>query len=255
MRDVGAKRRIMVLGVAAAVGLAPAGCRAAPATPGSDAAGVLSTLPVPLDRVARISRFRSAVGHDYSDGVEACRSMKHYFAFREADGTVGEPGRRHDPPWTTVPVVAPLAGVVVAVAAEWAGDQVRIQSAVDPRVTVVLFHVRRAAGVDVGTALTAGQAVGHHASDETMSDIAVEVADAAAPQGRRLVSAFDPAVMGDAAFAAWTARGVGGRADLIIARAERDAAPLRCDGERFVVGGGVADWVELAAPSPPVPRP
>lgn len=229
----------LVVVAAAAVGA----CRP-PATQRAEVAGpsiesrppVLTTLHVPLDRVARISRFRSGVGHDYSDGVERCRSMKHYFAFRNADGSAGEPGRPHDPPWTTVPVVAPLAGVVVAVQAEWAGDQVRIRSAVDPRVTVVLFHVRRATGVDVGAALAAGQAVGRHASDETMSDIAVEVADGAAPQGRRLVSAFDPAVMGDAAFAALAAWGVGARADLIIGRAERDAAPLRCDGERFVAG-------------------
>jgi len=95
-----------------------------------------------------------------------------------------------------------------------------------------------------------------------MSDIAVEVADPAAPQGRRLVSVFDPAVMGDAAFAALAAWGVGARADLIIGRAERDAAPLWCDGERFVVGAGAAvgemlgagamtgpaDWVALRGP-------
>lgn len=255
--------------VVVAAGAALSACRP-PATHRAGLAGpstgsrlpVLTTLHVPLDRVARISRFRSGVGHDYSDGVEHCRSMKHYVAFRNADGSAGEPGRPHDPPWTTVPVASPLDGTVEGVAAEWAGDQVRIRSAVDPRVVVVLFHVRRAAGVDVGTALAAGQTVGRHASDETMSDVAVEVADGSAPQERRLVSVFDPAVMGDAAFAALTARGVGARADLIIGRAERDAVPLRCDGERFVAAAGAAggemlgaramtgpaDWVALRGP-------
>jgi hypothetical protein len=33
-------------------------------------------------RMARISRFRSAIGADYSDDFEHCRSMKHYFQHR-----------------------------------------------------------------------------------------------------------------------------------------------------------------------------
>lgn len=279
MRDVGAKRRIGAWWAAAAavVGLAPAGCAAGTATPSTatsvapsataavrTSSGIVDRLHVPIDRVARISRFRSGVGHDYSDGVERCRSMKHYFAFRNADGSAGEPGRPHDPPWTTVPVVAPLDGTVEGVRAEWAGDQVRLRSAVDPRVAAVVFHVRRAAGIDVGAVLRAGQPIGTHASDETMSDIAVEVADASAPQGRRLLSVFDPAVMDDAAFAALSASagwGAAGRSALVIGRAERDAAPLGCEGERFVAAGasagatmgvgavpGPADWVVLRGP-------
>jgi len=30
-------------------------------------------------RIARVSRFRSGYGHDYSDAFESCRSMKHYY--------------------------------------------------------------------------------------------------------------------------------------------------------------------------------
>ncbi|MEO8084934.1 MAG: hypothetical protein ABI780_14010 [Ardenticatenales bacterium] len=218
---------------------------------------MITTSPVPLERVAKISRFRSGVGHDYSDGVERCRSMKHYLKF-----VGGEPGEAHDPSWTTVPIVSPLAGTVVSVQAEWAGDQIRIRSTVDARYTAVLFHVRRAVGVDgdvavdVGSVLASGQAIGSHASDETMSDLAVEFDDPATPQGRRLVSAFDGGVMGDAAFAAFAARGgagggAGGRADraaLIIGREERDADPLTCDGEAFAGEGRIANWVVLAAP-------
>lgn len=219
------------------------------------AAAVITTSPVPLDRVAAISRFRSGVGHDYSDGVERCRSMKHYLRF-----TGGEPGEAHDPSWTTVPVVSPLDGTVVGVRAEWAGDQIRIRSAVDARYTAVLFHVRRAAdggggvAVDVGSVLAAGQAIGFHASDATMADLAVELDDPASPQGRRLVSAFDEGVMGDVAFApfARAASAAAGaipatRATFVIAREERDADPLVCDGEAFAGEGRIANWVELAA--------
>lgn len=227
--------------------------RGVPAVRASASPAVITTSPVPLDRVAKISRFRSGVGHEYSDGVERCRSMKHYFQF-----VGGEPGEAHDPSWTTVPIVSPLDGTVVSVQAEWAGDQIRIRSSVDARYTAVLFHVRRAVdvdgavAVDVGSVLAAGQAIGLHASDETMSDLAVEFDDPATPRGRRLVSAFDAGVMGDAAFAAFAARGVArgveGRAALIIAREERDADPLTCDGESFAGEGRIANWVVLAAP-------
>lgn len=227
--------------------LAPTGADAPsdPVVPATTA--VIAQLHVPLDRVERISRFRSGVGHDYNDGAERCRSMKHYFQF-----TGGEPGEPHAPSWTTVPIVSPLDGVVVGIDAEWAGDQIRIRSAADPRLTVILFHVRRNADVGDGLVVRAGQALGFHASDETMSDLAVEVEDASVPHGRRLVSAFD--AMGDAAFTALMARGVGTRAALIIGQAERDARPLVCDGERFASaadGSDGSDWVALSRPSDP----
>lgn len=217
---------------------------AATAVTGHD--GLVTGLHVPLDRILRISRFRSGAGHDYSDGVERCRSMKHYFQF-----TGGEPGEPHEPSWATVPVVSPLDGVVVGIDEEWAGDQIRIRSTVDPRYTLVVFHVRRASGVVEGVDVKAGQALGSHAGDETMSDLAVEFEDPSLPHGRRLISAFD--VMGDDAFAALTARGVAGRAALIIGQAERDREPLGCDGERFTSASGRADWVELSTPSDPPP--
>jgi len=42
---------------------------------------------IDVGRMARISRFRSAAGADYSDDVEHCRSMLHYFEPRgDLDG-------------------------------------------------------------------------------------------------------------------------------------------------------------------------
>lgn len=230
-------KRFMRVAVLAAGAIVALGCWRRDVATRHDV--IVAQLHVPLDRVARISRFRSGVGHDYSDGIERCRSMKHYFQF-----TGGEPGQPHRPPWTTVQVVSPLDGLVVGVTEEWAGDQIRIRSAVDPRYTVVVFHVRREVGVDEGGVVRAGQALGFHASDETMSDLAVEIEDASVPHGRRLVSAFE--AMGDAAFTALAARGVGARAALIIGRAERDAHPLACDGERFASASDGSDWVELS---------
>ena len=34
---------------------------------------------IELYKIYCISKFRSAIGHDYSDDFESCRSMKHYF--------------------------------------------------------------------------------------------------------------------------------------------------------------------------------
>ena len=67
-------------------------------------------------RMARISKFRSAVGEDDSDGFESCRSMKHYF----------EP--RSDFDWTSLSLFSPVPGKVVEIAPETVGSQIRIQS-------------------------------------------------------------------------------------------------------------------------------
>ena len=34
---------------------------------------------IELAKISRISKFRSGIGHDYSDDFEQCRSMKHYY--------------------------------------------------------------------------------------------------------------------------------------------------------------------------------
>jgi len=34
---------------------------------------------IELDKIYRVSKFRSGIGHDYSDNFEENRSMKHYF--------------------------------------------------------------------------------------------------------------------------------------------------------------------------------
>ena len=54
-----------------------------------------------LASIDRISLFRSAIGHDYSDSVERCRSMKHYFMPRVALD------------WSTLQVSSPAEGTIV----------------------------------------------------------------------------------------------------------------------------------------------
>ena len=58
--------------------------------------------PIPAEDLVRVSRFRSAAGHDYSDSSSSCCSMKHYLIPRDYD-TVR----------FSQPVVSPVDGVVV----------------------------------------------------------------------------------------------------------------------------------------------
>lgn len=195
---------------------------------------------IDLAAIERISRFRSAAGHDYThdDTLEHCRSMKHYFWPKG-----GDPGHPHDPLWTSIPIKSPVDGTVSRLMEEFAGTQVWIKSNSHPAFELRIFHVALSTPLEVGSAVSEGQVLGHHGGDETMSDIAVRVAT---PQGSRLVSCFE--VMTDALFASYQARGVSSRGQLIISREERDADPLTCSDETFTSGGHLADWVDLTAP-------
>ena len=188
-------------------------------------------LPIDVDPLEELSLFRSSVGHDYSDDHESCRSMKHYLC---AQGC--ETGR-HNPSWTTLVVRSPVAGRVVRVDVEQSGfgAQVAIQPDGYETWEVRLFHLTT--DVAVGDVVAAGDALGHHASDDTLSDVAVLEYE---PTGFRLVSFFD--TLTDAGFADLSARGVATRAALQITQAERDAAPLSCAGEVFVGGDGLEAW-------------
>ncbi len=208
---------------------------------GSDAEVADSGLPrfvaVPVhdpEALERISRFRSGVGHDYSDGHEACRSMKHYFAPHD------------DAEWSDLEIRAPFAGRVVAVESDWAGDKVElVPDALEATAfRLTIFHVVLEPGVVVGRSVRAAERLGRHVGAQTMSDVAVwHVPDGAK---RRLVSYFD--VLDEGAFAKYRAVGVGSRSAMVIGKEERDASPIACgDDGQFVEGGaervGPEDWV------------
>ena len=185
-----------------------------------DALGVprfVDTSYIELADVSRISLFRSHDGHDYSDGRESCRSMKHYFKV----------------PTAATVLYAPVTGIVRKVFDEWPGSQIHVGSIAQPAFTFVIFHASPAAGLSAGAHVTAGTIIGTHVGTQSYSDIAVEVST---PSGRRLVSYFE--TLTEAGFAPFRARGLSGPDALIITRAQRDAAPLTCAGETFTNAGG-----------------
>jgi hypothetical protein len=187
---------------------------------------------IELSKIARISRFRSAIGHDYGDDTEQCRSMKHYFQpFANVD-------------WASVVVRSPLQGTVVSILDEQTfGKQVRIASTHNAAATVYLFHVRTDPAIAMGTTVAAGDRLGTHIGNATMSDIAVWFDT---PRGRRLVSYFD--AMTDDVFATYLQRGVASRVAPIISAAERNSSPLTCNGEAFAGTGALTNWIDLTTP-------
>ena len=74
-----------------------------------------------------------------------------------------------------------------------------------------------------------------------MSDISVMVNDPT-HQGR-LVSYFD--VITEDVFNEYITRGANARTNLIISKALRDANPLICNGDVFVVSDTLENWVTL----------
>jgi hypothetical protein len=184
---------------------------------------------VDLARIGRISRYRSGVGHSFTDGTETCRSMKHYF----------EPKSATD--WATVPLYSPVSGKVVSVLQNGAEAKITIQSGSYPAFWFEIFHVRMGQALAVGTEVAAGQLLGTHIGSWTLSDVAVAVRS---PNGLRLVSWFQ--TLTDAAWQAYAARGAASREAFIVTRAERDADPLQCTGEApFPHPGSIVNWVAL----------
>ena len=183
---------------------------------------------VDLEKIQQISLFRSAEGHDYGDDVESCRSMKHYY--RPLD----------DLDWSAIKIYSPVEGEVTACIDEWAGMQIHIRSTRRPEFTFILFHVNANQEIGVGYHAAAGMEIGAHIGNMTFLDIAVRMNT---PGSYRLVSYFD--VMTDELFKEYTDRGVPDRSALILAREQRDADPLVCDGETITGQGSLPDWFIL----------
>lgn len=185
---------------------------------------------IELNKIYRISKYRSSFGHDYSDAFEQCRSMKHYF----------QPFDNID--WTTVKVYSPVTGEITRVEQEWAGTKIEIASDDYPAFRFQIFHMNPAAAWVVGDKVQAGVQLGTHVGSQTMSDISVIVNDPT-HQGR-MVSYFQ--VMTDELFSTYQARGVASRNDLIISRELRDANPLTCNGDTFTSIDVLDAWFLLS---------
>lgn len=184
---------------------------------------------IELQKIYRIAKYRSGIGHDYSDAFEHCRSLKHYF----------EPLVTTD--WSTVKIYSPVSGSVTRIEQEWAGTKLEIASDAFPAFRFSIFHINTSMPFKVGDKVTAGQQLGTHIGSQTYSDIAVIVNDPSR-QGR-MVSYFE--VITDAVFNLYKNRGVAQKENLIITKAQRDADPLTCNGGIFTSEGNLENWFIL----------
>jgi len=183
---------------------------------------------IELDKIERISKFRSGEGHDYSDDFESCRSMKHYYS----------PDSQLD--WSQIKIFSPVDGTILKMELEGlpnSGKQVHIRSTAYPAFTFKIFHVNINETLSVGDSVVAGQEIGTHISNITTDDIAVGVST---PEGWKLVSFFS--VMTDTLFQTYQNRGAQSRDDFIISKEARDSDPLNCTGETFGTSGTIENW-------------
>jgi hypothetical protein len=185
---------------------------------------------IDLSKIERISRFRSTVGHSYTDGSETCRSMKHYY----------QPKLTVD--WTSVDIFSPASGTLWGIAPDGAfGMRLVLRPRDFQALQVQLFHVTPDPGIVINSWVDAGQHIGRHAASNTMSDIAMSIGP---KEGGRLISYFQ--VMTDGVFAQYAARGVASREAMIITKEQRDGDPVPCVGEsQFTVHGTLPDWFVL----------
>jgi hypothetical protein len=219
--------------------------------------------------IHEISKFRSGAGHDFSydasyvydgeyfsatDASEPDSSMKHYFA----------PYDTYKGDQTTVPVYAPLDGVLTRVNDETRSDdatltnkRIELTSSDDSSYTVVLFHVNLAEtypqilndwpveawpshqpddpSYDT-TNVSAGDLLGY-ADMRFAYDFDVAVLYAASSTEKYWVSLFD--LMPDSLFDRYENRGAT-RAAMSISKAERLANPIT-----WWDGRNDNDWVTL----------
>jgi len=186
---------------------------------------------IELDKIDSISRYRSGVGHSYSDSYESCRSLKHYFK------------PRYDVDWASVKIYAPVNGTVINMFPDsiW-GTQVWIMPVGMPAFNITLFHVNLMVPLGIGSSVVSGQQIGTHYGPQTTSDIAIQIN---APNNTfQRVSYFD--VITDKLFGCYMSRGVMTRDTLIISKAARDADPLLpCNGQQFWYSGTIPNWVQL----------
>ena len=190
---------------------------------------IVGTNYIELDKIYRISKFRSSFGHDYSDAFEHCRSMKHYF----------EP--KSDLDWSTIKIYSPITGTITRADEEWAGTKLEIASDDYPAFRFSIFHINMSVPRNVGDKLMSGELLGTHIGTQTMSDISVIVNDPT-KQGR-MVSYFE--VIADSIFNKYSNRGVNTRETMIIPKTTRDANPLTCSGDTFTTTDTLENWVVL----------
>jgi hypothetical protein len=185
----------------------------------------VNTNYIPLDKIERISKFRSTAGHVYSDFYENCTSMKHYFIPLGEGG----PGQQHYPSWSNIDIISPINGTIIS--KESAKTTFNIRSDQYPSFQFIIFHINESSDLKVGDHVYEGQLLGKHDGDMVGSDIAIEVFSS--ENKLKLISYFD--VMTDSLFQTYKQYGINNRSDIIISKEQREQYPMQCNGDAFTI--------------------
>lgn len=174
---------------------------------------------VDLAYVDRISKFRSAYGHDYSHSdPEDCRSMKHYFQLESRENRTMRAETAY---------YAPVEGTVVSLIYESHDpDDARMQIVTSEYPSVVFQYHHVDPGVSEGDDVEAGQQIGHVSLANPEAEIAVMQHWEDTSQQ---ISFFE--ILGDDVFQQYRERGVDTRDRLVISEQYRDEHPLACEGD------------------------
>ena len=207
---------------------------------------------IDLDSVIKITKLRSAYGHDYTFGDEehdpdfnSCRSMKHYFdsytysqKTTQAYGDYDTKGNMR--------YYSPVAGELRDIMTnEFMLGQTEYQfTIISDEISNMNFsfmHVDLLEDLRKGASVEAGQHIGYVGRPYGQAEIVTWLM---LGDGKvKYISFFD--VMSDEIFSEYEDRGVGSRAQMTISREEREANPISCHPDN---GGGkfIADGDELS---------
>lgn len=193
-----------------------------------DSTHFLTSDYIELDKIKKISKFRSGIGHNYSDDFENCSSMKHYFyAYDSID-------------WSKLKIYSPADGRIVRIDSEWAGNQIHIQPTNHSNYNIILFHLNFIKPYKIGDTLKSGEQIAWHIGNQTYSDIAVSTTDS---NKYKLISYFD--ILTDSIFQKYKKFGVTSKDNLIISKEARISNPLNCTNDIFSSEGLIENWFNL----------
>ena len=192
-----------------------------------------------LDKFSRMSKIRSAVGHNYSYKTDEddptrqnCKSMKHYFV------PTGVPKSNelfnktpHAFKWMSIKFYSPVDGFINHV--EYSNNTYGTEANFGIQATDTdakgyyfdYYHISLDSNLKVGSVVKAGQQVGTLGDENAYGEIAVSAR--MSKTKIHLISFLEVAT--DEIYNLYKNRGVNSPSDVIITRAERDANPLPCD--------------------------
>ena len=192
-----------------------------------------------LDKFSRISKIRSAVGHNYSYKTDEddpsrqnCKSMKHYLIPKGAPRSHGAYSTTpHTFKWMSIKFYSPVDGFINHV--EYSENNYGTEANFGIQATETdakgyyfdYYHIALDPNLTVGSTVKAGQQIGTLGDENSYGEIAVSAR--ISKTKIHLISFLEVAT--DEIFNLYKSRGINSSADVIITREERDANPLACD--------------------------